>query len=209
MEERFSVGIGSGVILISLGLGAFFYTQTQTDDLLPAPVPVQTVQTAGRLVQQQALISADMRVLSTAPPLAGQWGRYAQGHLQPSADLRARFDLLLAQRGEQSLSGVRTRVQALATQELGADGGLAVTQVWDRYLALLAQDEAAQNSATAKTDTPEQWIASRLNFFSQAKARLGPDWGDVFFSEEEAQVRQLAQSIEQQKLQMKQRQEGN
>ena len=195
MDERFSAWLGVGVMAISLGL--FFYTQTPEDDPLAVGGPVERM--ADRRLPQQAP-AADMPMQSPEPPPARQWGRYEQGQLQPSVDLRARFDQLLAQRGEESLSAVRSRVQAMATQDLGVDGGRAVTQVWDRYLALLTQDEAVQSNWPAQTDTPEQWIASRLNFFTQARTSLGPVWGNVFFAEDEAQVRQLAQNMAQQRL---------
>lgn len=206
MDKRTSVGLVLGLVVISLALAAFFYAQTQTDDPLlisglSGPMKGQTKgQTFDPRWPQQALLSADTRGQSAEKPPAGHWGRYAQGKLQPSADLRARFDQLLAQRGDQPLSNMRNTVQALATQDLGPDGGLAVAMLWDRYLSLLVQDEAAQNSVPTHAETPEQWIASRLIFFTQARTSLGPEWGDVLFAEEEAQIRQLAKSMEQLRL---------
>lgn len=208
MIERKALAWAIALGLVSVGLGWLFHVQTNLDtpavvlstwakqrrdtpDIAQVQIP-HVVQVGGLSVTQKL-----DRSIQTMP---GHWGSFEKGKLQPNAELKVRFDHLLAQRSERPFAAMRPWVKALAEHDLGSQGGQAVVQIWDIYVHLLIQEEAAHNRMNAQSDTPERWITARLELLSQAQARLGPEWSEVFFAEDRAQVRQLAQSMAEHQL---------
>lgn len=203
MNERFSASLVLVLVLTSLGLGGLFYAATEPDDPLTATLAVPPAVDQTLLATAGHRDQADKGLSAPSPQSlrSGRWGQFERGQLRPDSDLRGRFDLLLAERTGQAWPDMRKVVQAQATQELGSEGAQAVVRIWDNYLNLLMWDEALQNQADPQADTPDRWIASRQDFFRQARATLGSDWADAFFAEEEAQVRQLARSQQEWRVQ--------
>jgi lipase chaperone LimK len=122
--------------------------------------------------------------------LDGGWGNFGPSGLQPSLELRLRFDQLLSTIGEVSTTELRLFVQALAERDLGKAGADAVLSLWDRYLALQQQPL----KTAMDLQKPERWLQTLSEQSLARRQALGPAWADAFYRSEEQALREaLAQ----------------
>lgn len=161
----------SGWSLLSAGSGASVDTerkgrQQQTADSADAEALRQ------RLFEEGSLRGA---------ALDGGWGRWDGTRLQPSKDLRLRFDQLLTIQGEATLAELRKLVHLLAASDLGDAAAQAVLTQWDRYTQLLA---SAGDGHIDLAD-PQTWLAELQRQQRMRVAGLGPEWARAFYADEE------------------------
>ena len=116
-----------------------------------------------------------------AAELPGRWALNSAGEIQPSADLRKRFDHLLSRLGDQNLLQLRASMQQQVTEEAGPAAAEQVVALWDRYLRLLLWPWKTE----VELDRPDTW-RDALNERSRIRRDLlGPAFAEAFFGADE------------------------
>jgi hypothetical protein len=196
MTNRLIVYWSAAFVFFCIALGWFFHMVSGPDESAPlASQQHQEASIEGLPIWPLVGQSPAYQLGGSSEYLPGSWGEFEKGRLRPNAQLKVRFDHWLNGRTELSLDAMRKSVHNLAVQDLGPAGGQAVLEIWDIYVDLWVREELAQNRADEQIDTPEKWIATRRDLMSQAKARLGHEWGEVFFAQEEALIQQLVEGL--------------
>ncbi|MFN7694172.1 MAG: hypothetical protein ACK5O3_09025 [Burkholderiales bacterium] len=131
-----------------------------------------------------ALKAAPPSLGSTALQAAewpGRWALNSAGVIQPSADVRRRFDHLLSRLGDQNLLQLRTSMQQQVTEEAGPAAAEQVVVLWDRYLRLQLWPWKTE----VELDRPDTWRQA-LNERSRIRRDLlGPAFAEAFFGADE------------------------
>ena len=116
--------------------------------------------------------------------LDGDWGVDAQGQVQPSRELRRRFDQLLTTQGEVTREELGIWLRNRTTLELDPLAAQAVMQIWQQYLLL----EGQAYRYAVRINEPEtlRWALQERQL--KRRELLGQAWADAFFADEEAQL---------------------
>jgi hypothetical protein len=196
MTERRNACWTAICVFLCIGLGWFFHLASNTDEVVQMgsrqdKEPPTNVINILPLGAQHSV----KQLAESSELLPGNWGVFEKGRLRPTAQLKVRFDHWLDGRSENTLETMRQLVQKFAIRDLGLSGSQSVLEIWDIYVDLLVREELAQNRADENSNTPEEWIATRLDLMNQAKARLGHGWGEMFFEQEEVLFQQLVKGV--------------
>jgi hypothetical protein len=196
MTKRLIAYWSAAFVFFCIVLGWFFYTVSGPDETAAlASQQHKEASVEGLPILPLVGQNPAFQLGGSSEYLPGNWGVFEKGRLRPNAQLKVRFDHWLNGRTELSLDAMRKSVHNLAVQDLGPAGGQAILEIWDIYVDLWVREELAQNRADDQIDTPEKWIATRRDLMSQAKVRLGHEWGEVFFAQEEALIQQLVEGL--------------
>lgn len=165
-------------------------------------LPQTTVEVAPPLSAQRqpselARVKSAQELLRVAPPAAGfpplrteglegSWGLNSAGQLQPSLDLRKRFDHLLSRRGEQNLLQLRASIQQQLATEAEPEAAAQVLGVWDHYLRLQLWPWKTE----VALDKPETWRKALSERSRIRRDLLGPSMAEAFYGAEEREFRQ-------------------
>jgi hypothetical protein len=196
VNDRSKMWLGALAVVVCALLGWLFHVQNSSVPVKEGLTP-WAHQTMGILNEKSAqpglvAFSEPWVVAKFKSDLPGHWGTFEKGRLQPHMNLKVRFDHFLTQRTDQSIDAVRRTLHAIALQDLSQEEANAVMAVWDVYVDLLIREEAAHNSVVEGDSTPERWLATHVQFLNQAQVRMGRAWSDAFFTEQLAQVENLA-----------------
>jgi len=122
----------------------------------------------------------------------GDWGMLdRQGNLTPGRSIRHRFDQLLTLQGEVELNEISAYVEAASLATLGDKGGRQSSDLWNRYLALLAR---SYKNSVSLTDA-NGWEAALHERRLARREALGPEWAEAFFGDDEREFEALIQQV--------------
>lgn len=109
-----------------------------------------------------------------------------QGHLLPEHAVRRRFDQVLSTLGEATIEELTALIEAQAGRELPSSAGVAqVMDLWNRYLDLQRHPFVQHASPL----TAEGWRPALEERMRVRREKLGLEWADAFYGEEEAALR--------------------
>jgi lipase chaperone LimK len=132
--------------------------------------------------------SAALQALSLSGTEAdGDWAVDANGELQPSINLRRRFDYYLTLQGETPLEQVATHLRTQVQAAHGAKAAQQVMDLWARYLRLQQHAWAMQ----VDLQRPDTWAAALAERSAVRRQLLGLAWAEAFYRAEEDELRAL------------------
>jgi hypothetical protein len=131
--------------------------------------------------------AAGMPITATAaiaaPPLPlPPWPAFVDGRLLPDPALRRRFDALLISGSPDTAQAALLRA---ARAELPPAAAAEVLRLWQGYLQLQQQDWQLK----VDLNRIETWDAALGERQTVRRERLGPDWAEAFYGDDERRLR--------------------